>query len=302
MNRETINYKDEAEWLALRKADITSTDVSSLYNLNPRKSYYALYQYKSGAMEDTFQGNEFTRWGNRLEEAIAYGLAEDNDWTFEPFKSYMRIPEIKAGSSFDFKITKPLDAILEIKNMDSFYFNQSWVENDEGVLEPPYHIQLQCQHQMMVSGYQELYLGALVGGNKSYIVKINADIKVHDSIHQKIEEFWHRIEMKDEPSPEMAMDYDIVKSLYGSVEPDKVLDKQDDKELNDLILQYQEFSAAYSEAGKMKEACMADILSRIGDAELAIAKDFKIKRTLVNRKAYTVEAKQYVLPRISKVK
>ena len=104
MNREIIECASEAEWLALRERDVTSTETAALFGCSPYLTEYELWHRKTGQLPVEFEVNQRMVWGNRLESAIAMGIAEDFGLIVEPFKVYMRIPELRMGSSFDFKI------------------------------------------------------------------------------------------------------------------------------------------------------------------------------------------------------
>lgn len=299
MKRESFRFDSKEAWLEARKKDITSTNVSALFNLNPRISYYHLYHLYKGTAFDDFEENDFTKWGKRLEKTIAEGIAEDNDFKIKPFEEYIRLPEKKVGSSFDFKIIKPLEAIFEIKNMDAFHFKNSWVIEEGEVIEAPYSIELQIQHQMLVSGIDKCYLGALIGGNKTALLFREANPKIHEKILEKVEEFWMRIEQSDEPEPDLSKDYDVINQIYSSVNEGKVLHRPDDKELEALVMQYKDYSDLISETDKMRRACKADIIQRVGDFESAIGSNYKISRKLITKKPYTVEPKPYRDFRIS---
>ena len=51
MKRELLTFKTEAEWLAMREADITSTECSALFACSPYSTQYRLYHAKTGQLE-----------------------------------------------------------------------------------------------------------------------------------------------------------------------------------------------------------------------------------------------------------
>ena len=94
----------EREWLAMRAKDLTSTEAAALFDASPYMTEFELNCIKTGKLPKDFEENDRMKWGSRLEGAIAAGIAEDYGLIVEPFKVYMRIPELRMGSSFDFKI------------------------------------------------------------------------------------------------------------------------------------------------------------------------------------------------------
>ena len=78
MDREILVPDNEAQWLEWRKADLTSTEIAALFGASPYTTVYELYHRKAGALPaEAFEVNERMKWGNRLEAAIAAGIAED---------------------------------------------------------------------------------------------------------------------------------------------------------------------------------------------------------------------------------
>ena len=92
------------EWLELRKNDITSTEVSALFGMSPYMTEFEVWHRHKNNITSSFKENDRTVWGDRLETAIAKGIAKDNKWNVIPKKEYMRREDIRAGSSFDYAI------------------------------------------------------------------------------------------------------------------------------------------------------------------------------------------------------
>jgi predicted phage-related endonuclease len=101
-----LKFETEQEWLEARKQDVTSTEVAALFGLNPHKSRLRLWHEKRGDVESDFEDNPFTKWGRRLQNAVAEGIAEDEGWDeVEDLRLYYaRDPDLGLGSSFDFKV------------------------------------------------------------------------------------------------------------------------------------------------------------------------------------------------------
>ena len=175
------------EWLELRKNDITSTEVSALFGMSPYMTEFEVWHRHKNNITSSFKENDRTVWGDRLETAIAKGIAKDNKWNVIPKKEYMRREDIRAGSSFDYAIVDLIKneegkmigwtetSLLEIKNVDSLIFKENWIIEDGELVEAPPHIELQLQHQLMVSGIDKGYIGALIGGNKIKVIEIDRD-------------------------------------------------------------------------------------------------------------------------------
>jgi predicted phage-related endonuclease len=220
------------------------------------------------------------KWGSRLEDAIAKGVAEDNQWKVEPFKIYGRMPNLRAGSSFDYKILHyEGDGILEIKNVDSLQFKEKWLFDGGKLIEAPPHIELQCQHQMMVSGLKYLKLAALVGGNTVGIIEREYDEELISEIQSRIYDFWELIDKDKAPEPNFEKDYEAVIRMMQSAEPGKIIDGT--SEIEALVDLYNKHSEQEKAAAKKKKQIKATIFSLIGDAEKVNGSSYSIIAGLV---------------------
>ncbi len=282
---ETIQPKDEKHWLELRRKDVTSTEVAALFGLSPYMTAYELWHRKHDNLEVAFDVNERMKWGTRLQDSIAAGIAEDYDIRVRPMKEYMRIAELRMGSSFDFKYNYKMDAedspplgILEIKNVDSLAFKDGWVIDGDNV-EAPAHIEIQVQHQMAVSGVEHALIGALIGGNRVVLIKREPDQEVVAAIKKRIREFWDSVRNNIEPKPDFSKDSDFIARLYSFAEPGKIFNA--DERVSRLAMGYKQAAREAKEATEKKDAAKAEILTLIGSAEKVLGDKFSISAGLI---------------------
>jgi len=260
--REIIPWTDEAAWRIARSKDITSTSVSALFGLSPYLTKFELWHRLNGdaVVLDDFADNERMRWGKRLQDTIAYGIAEDKCWSICRLDHYIRLPGLRVGSSFDYCERNEVPTYLvEAKNVDSLAFKDGWAETEFG-LEAPSHIELQAQHQMLVSGIENCFIVALVGGNRHYVLERHYDEAVGTRILEECEAFWK----SDEPEPTFPGDNEFIARLYRYSEPGKVVDA--DTETADLLREHDELGSTIRSLQDNRETLKARILLRIGDA------------------------------------
>lgn len=290
ITRETIVHATEADWLAARTLDITSTECAGLFDVgvyDNARTFYELYQIKSGALPPApFQANDRTVWGNRLESAIAHGVAEDCGLIVEPFKVYMRIPELRMGSSFDFKIVglangysgdqtardlfrKHGEGILEIKNVDGLQFRRNWTSDGE-TIEAPAHIEMQVAHQQEVAGLDWTIIAPLVGGNTPKTIFRERDEATGTAIRLKVAEFWTFVDAGIPPAPNFACDKDTIARLLMQNDG-REIDLSDNPRLMELCMTSKAASDQIKVAEKSKETAIAEILTIIGTAKKANA-------------------------------
>lgn len=269
-----LEYNTKDEWLNLRLQDITSTEVSALFGLNPYMTEFELWHQKKNQEIVSFEASERMKWGNRLENSIAMGIAEDQGWESHEFKKYIRHDTVRAGSSFDhFITTKEGEGILEIKNVDGLQYRMKW-KDDGDTIEAPPHIELQAQHQLFLTGKPFLYIGALVGGNETKLIRRVPVMSIQQAIESKINKFWGTIEAGQEPAVDYERDAEFLIKLYDHAEPNKQIEASE--KVIELVDTYNLLSGYIKEHEKKKKATKAEILEIIGDAEKVIHETFSI--------------------------
>ena len=318
ITRETHTFATEAEWLAMREKDLTSTEAAALFDASPYATEYDLHHIKTGQFEKPFESNERMVWGNRLEAAIAYGVAEDYGLVIEPFKCYMRIPELRMGSSFDFKIVGITEdfignrsardmfrqhgpGIMEVKNVDGLQFRRNWIE-DAGEIEAPPHIEFQVQHQLEVAGLGWSLISPLVGGNTPKVVVRERDTELGAVIRERVAHFWARIDAGIAPEPDYEKDAKTISRLY--VENDGgAIDLTDNTRVAELCRSYKDAGADEKAAKGRKDAAKAELLTIIEAAKSVRTDGYKISAGTNKQvfKAYRREEGERMTITISRV-
>jgi putative phage-type endonuclease len=257
-----IPITSEDQWLAERAKDVTSTEIAALYGLSPYVSHFELWHRKKGNFIEEGRTSERVTWGKRLQDAIAAGVAEDRGWEAARFDSYVRVPELRIGSSFDFRVTdqKLGPGLMEIKNVDKFVFREEWIDDGTGI-EAPQHIELQVQHQMEVAGVPWCALVALVGGNEARVVIRERDERIGADLRKHAAEFWFTVNANTPPTPDYRVDAEFLGRLYGMSAAGVTIDA--DPETENLLARY----VALGELIKERDAVKAQVLERIGVAE-----------------------------------
>lgn len=302
MTRETIVHATESDWLAARKQDITSTECAALFNAGAYvKTQYELYHLKAGLVEpEPFKANDRTVWGNRLESAIAHGMAEDLGLIVEPFKAYMRIAELRLGASFDFKVVGLADGysgsevyrdlfrqhgpgIMECKNIDALQFKRNWADDGETIEATP-QIEFQVGHQLEVADLGWAVIAPLVGGNTPKPVFRIRDRAVGEAIRAKAAEFWQRVNARAAPAPDFTKDGDTIAKVYRDNDGSSV-DLSDNHRLAELCRTYKKAAAEIKAASEVKDAAKAELLTIIQHAKSVAYQGGKISAG-TNKESY----------------
>ena len=282
--------------------DITSTDVAALFGISPYLTLFELWHRKKNKTFVEFKETERIKWGIKLQDTIADGIAEDEGWKIRRMDEYMRNPALRIGASFDHAIGD--DGILEVKNVDSLQFKLGWIENDDKSLEAPPHIELQVQHQLMVSGRAFSVLGAFVGGNRVVLIRREPDQDVIDAVKSRVAEFWRTIEAGIEPQPDYARDAKMIAKLYGYAEPGKVIDAT--PSIQELADEYIGVGKSIKSLEASKLEMKARILEVMGQAEKVVGSEFTISAGMIGPTHIEYDRKGYrdfrVIPKRGKSK
>ncbi len=267
MNREVIPFTTEENWLAQRAVDLTSTDAAALCNVSRWKSRYQLWNEKIRGAFVERQDNAAMRLGRHMERPIAEFIAAENGLEIEPFKNYMRMPEVRLGSSFDF-VARDRSFLFEIKLVGHEAFRQGWTTTDFG-LEAPVEIEAQVQQEMLLAEIPVVYIGVM-SGTETYLLKREFDQAVADRLVREADEFW----TGPEPSPDYSMDADFIRHLYSQANPGE--EATADERTAELMRLYAEHAAEESAARDNKEQLRAEILTRIGHASKVFAPGLRL--------------------------
>ena len=289
----SIVPKDKKEWLAERAKDITSTEVSALFGIHGYGlTEFELWHRKKAGEIGEIEETKRMKWGNILQDSIAAGIAEDQGWKIRRMSEYRRMDGLRIGSSFDFGIKGNCEEVegidmmeeyfglLEIKNVDSWIFKKEWLTEQDKVEAPP-HIELQAQHQLLVSGRAYIFIGALIGGNDLVLIERHPSPKIHAAILEKCAAFWKSIDENKPPEPNFATDAKFIASLYNYAAPGSVVSVAGDEQIKEMVERYRENGELIKAAEARRDEIKAKLLTIIGEAEKAEGGLFTISAGMV---------------------
>ncbi|MEQ9242062.1 hypothetical protein [Roseovarius indicus] len=172
--------------------------------------------------------------------------------------------------------------ILEVKNVDflrfrgSFnegYSDRKWNDDDpDNVLAPP-HIELQIQHQFMLTGRKWGYIAVLVGGNDLRLIRRERRDDIIEKIRACVADFWQSIADNICPDPDIHRDHETIKRLYAVSDPRAALPEDSHAEVQDAIAQAAAAGEQKRAAEKVEKEHKARLMAALGEVELAILPD-----------------------------
>ena len=247
------------EWVQLRKSSIGGSDAAVCVNMHPYSGLLTLYADKKGLSNEK-ETSEAMRLGTDLEQYVAERFTEKTG------KKVRNDFFMYADDEYDF-LTANIDrrvvgenACLECKTMGSF----NGYNFESG--EIPSHYYCQCQHYMMVMGFDMVYLAVLVLQRGLYVIEVKRDGDFIKSLREAEIGFWRDyIEQDRLPDPDGSdSSIDTLRELYPKALKDTEIIIPG---LDRLVMDYKNVKQMADDFSKQAETIKAQICMRLGDNE-----------------------------------
>lgn len=295
---ERIPVTDRSAWLALRRRDITASDIGALFGCHPYRSPLAVFADKVGEGHDRGD-NSAMRRGRILEPSVAAAVSEEKlDWKIEKAAVYLRDPQLRLGATPDFFVqNKQGLGILETKTADPSVFEQDWKGG------PPLAWTLQCLSQMMLAGAAWGAVAVLVTSREFpvFIYDVPRHAAAEAKIAAKVAAFWAAIELGQQPPADFTKDGPAIAALFKREKQGSEIDLSDNNRLPEILDRRAELAAILKSADAEKEAIDAEIKQAIGLAESATVPGWRISWKTQHRKEQVLVAKDIRVLRVIRI-
>ena len=284
------------EWHAARARYVGGSEVAALFGIQPdyAPSLYALWHIKAGNAPPPEVANPRVTWGLRLEEAIAHAVAEERGWTIERGGHVVDPEGSGCAVTLDFTAhdpARPDPGCLEIKNADWLAHRRSWVDG-----EPPEHILLQLQQQLLCTGRTWGVVACLVGGNDLRVYPYEARPKLQALIRAKVRAFWQSIAAGREPPPDGSDAASaVLRALYAKT-VDEEADLTADNALPDICARLLDAAERRRAAEKAEALAKNELAAKLGPHTRAIAQGFRISVAVTVEKPPRPAAPDEIIP------
>lgn len=281
-----LKFANETEWLMTKKKDVTSTDVASLFGLNPYKSRLRLWHEKAGNVEPEFVDSPFAKWGRRLQIPVAMGICEDEGWQGEDLSLfYARDPALRLGASFDVKAYYDFNAarMLEVKVAEAFREEDGWTKNAAPM---PYEFQMQTQLHLSMKEDHDIksgVIGVLGKRQSTRLYHREYDAGVGAMIEEETHEFWRTINENTPPDPDYLIDSEILKRLRGPIRHGDIINLSNNDAAKMALHRLKAAKEALKPLKKeirihedQADAAKEEIRQLVGRNEIAIIGDYQI--------------------------
>jgi len=275
---------DEDAWHALRREDVTASDVGALFQVHQRTTALGLYVDKTQgpARGDT----QAARRGRLLEPYVAAELAlRWPDAEVVKSDEYLRGRDpadehLRIGATPDYVVTRDgRRATLEIKTINAVKFRRTWIRASRP--EPPLDYVFQARAQAMLDDADEAVLAALVCDESEEILTwtIERVPRIEEAIRRRVSIFWRNVAAGTFPMLELgheAAALDRLPRRHHASTP-----MLGDRRALELVDAHQERTAAIAAAQRELREIEDELRAMMGDAASVIIPD--ARRIVVGR-------------------
>ncbi|MCW4039994.1 MAG: YqaJ viral recombinase family protein [Candidatus Bathyarchaeota archaeon] len=247
--------KSRLAWLERRRKGIGASDAPKILGLSNFGSALSIYMDKLGLTED-FGMTERMEIGLDIEDTIIKIFKK---------KTGLRVSRLSKevwSNEHPFLFATPDGKVigqksgLECKNI-GIYDRSKW----EGRIPDQYMIQ--CQHSMLVTGYDHWYLAALFGGNRFEYYDIPRDQELIDMIIPKLESFWFDNVLTQTPPEAQSIDASLLIDQFpNALDEDNPVEF--DTETERILEDYNNAKEMVDKYEKKKKECSNILKQRLG--------------------------------------
>jgi len=299
IERFTLSNDREA-WLALRRQDITASDVAIVCGEGAYASMAELYAEKKGLRPPLIDSGVLKRgrWG---EASVFEALAEEKPhWEIRRAKVYLRDPELRLGATPDgFAVAPEHEGIIVVqaKVISRYIFRHRWMlDPDEDIVygdaAAPEAYRLQTLTEAMLAEAPTAYLAVVI--NSEYdmhfrLFEVPRDPDIEERIKYCVLTFWNSyLDPGIMPPFDPQRDERLVKLLYPQDQGTTVDLSRDNRAL-ELAEDYVFKKAGAARLTKELESIKTELQGKIGDNTFAtLADGRRLSWRVQHRRGYSV--------------
>lgn len=294
------------EWLELRKTGIGASECAAALGLDESLTPRQLFHKKRGELpDDDDPDNDFFWIGHQLEPVALRMLGRTTGIECtKPSPGLFRHREVPSVLATPDGICSD-GWLAEAKAVSTFSPNNPYRSDEFGADESdeiPVKWLLQCQQQLAVMGAPGVHVCVLIGGMEFRHFRVERNEVLINKTVRGIDAFWQRVINNDPPEWEPdEKSLALIRDLYRTVDDRRTIILS--PEAAQAVDRERELKAEIKALEKERDACKSVYLAEIEDARAGVLPDGSgmVKRSIVQRKGYTVEPGEYVTSRLVKV-
>jgi putative phage-type endonuclease len=290
----TTPVGDRQDWLALRRQDVTASDVAAVFGLHPYRTPLQLWADKTGVGFDVPE-NAAMRRGRWLEDAViaAYRDYHPGCQVVKP-AVYVRAPAYRLGCTPD-AVTG--DTVIQCKTVAASTF-KTWTDG------APVHYQLQALTEAMLLNANRAVLAVLVtsafgADYEEFVIERHPEAEAR--ILAAVPEFWSKIGRGEQPKAEYAADGELLAKLYAPDDALPPLDLSFDNYAGELLEKRDRLNRERSGIEISLDAIKGEILEKLAGHTVATLPGWKITNKMQHRRESVVKATSFPVLRVNRL-
>lgn len=296
MNVIRTAIADRLSWLAMRRQDVTASDVAAVFGCHPYRTPLALWADKTGAASADGDDSSAMRRGRWMETAVIAAVRDHHpEWVIEQPGVYLRDPETRIGATPDAQVINR-GIVVQCKTVADRVF-ASW----DGA--PPIHYQMQALTEAMLTGASTAVLAVLSVGSFGRLDYHEFEVPRHAAAEARIcagvRQFWDGVAAGEMPKADYAADHGLIAALYGPRDDVPPLDLSADNYAGELARRYLAAKAAVADSEAELKSVRAEIVEKLNGASVAALPGFVITNKMQHRKEHVVKASSFAVLRVS---
>jgi putative phage-type endonuclease len=282
-----------ATWLAKRR--IGSSDIPAIVGLSSYQTALNIYLRLTGQDFEDKQ-EPWQQWGLKLEPVIAAAYEETTGRKLEKLTAP---DEVLTHPLYPWATCTPDYAcvaeklLAEIKTVNYFTARRKAQEGDgwgePGTDQCPREVLIQAQWQMAITGYEVADFPILISGADFRIYRTLRCQPLIDTLIEKGQEFWNRVQRQEPPEPDWAhgKTLETIKLMFRGMEDETVTLPA---EMAPVVKAYEDSKQTRLDAEKEEDRHKAMLLWKMGNAARAVLPDGSatLVRSKVNMPGHVV--------------
>lgn len=272
-----------ADWLAMRREDVTASTVGALFGVHDFVSPFALFALKTEQTTEEQVETPAMRRGRLLEDDALQVLQEDAERDdsgrrFEKGQFYYRDVARRIGATPDAFCDDPKRGrgIVQIKTISPWVLRKKWLK--DGELDVPPWIAMQAIVEAKLTGctWAAVAAARVENGFEVDLLEIPLKEQYWRAICEKVAEFWRRVAARNPYPPDYGRDAELIARL-NPIEPEAPpKDLSTDNELPGLLDELLAARAAEQDGKARVEAAKAAIVHKLGGCSMGICADGRL--------------------------
>ena len=289
---ESFLITDREQWKARRGGDITASVAGALFGEHEYLTKWELWMQKAGKLTRDFEESRAMRRGRLMERVAFEMLVEDRPtWAVVMTNDrYYRDPEARIGATPDGVAHKLIKGTarkgaIQAKTTTEDNFNRRW-KDSEGNIVLPLWIAIQVTIEAVLIGAEWAAVAVLIigkdGGLDLEVIDVPVRQSLYDLVKKKTAQFWHSVELDQEPAPDFLQDADAIRDAFAD-ENGQEKDLSGNGEIEELLIDRERLKSSLRDDERRLEQIDTRLIYELGSCSRAHYPGWKIARPLRRR-------------------